>query len=1601
MKRTLLYIAGAVLVVLAAGIIWLFTPMGKKTVQQFVFQKFEQSTGYKIQSADFETNLISRITFRDVTITDTLTRSSLGISELTVNYKLMPAFRGRVTVDSLESDGIRIHLNRNLLDRFTSISKDEPVKQSRWKFKLRYADVSNVQISYEDTSNNAHVLLRNIDALYIPEKTVSVDISGLNGVYQGEIVRPFSARIRGEYLSGDRWQMPVATIRGRETSLSAQGEIGLGESLQIDLMFDGKIGHDLLYFAREFLPEEQEDRITLSAVSLTGDVRYDSSLNYSGEIGAEYVQYDTIRVESLAASITGNNEMVNFNSVRTLLGSERDTLRITGKYDWHRKESEVNAAGHLSSLRYVKYFLAGEEIPVDSPVDFSLNASIPATGIEQTTGSGKFRFTQPIISQKKYSEMQTDITVSADSLRISGEHLDNQVEISGQFAWPFQFDGTIQLNSIAEFDSTVAQLLSPVVSGEFAGRVGHADMFTVNGELFADVTYSSADGNPYSVHSELPFQGDTAGFRIRDGSLKVNDLSPSNVRAGVDFSPQLKVSLDITEPYSPNGDSTLGNFHAGVQYSQMKGYAGQIVAENLSLQRWTQLIPRMVNQVYGNVNIQTDFIYTQDSLQGSGRIFMKEARFATTPIDSVNAQFHWDTAGLTITSGKASTQNLSASLDGYLPFSSNDSLHLTVSGERWPLDVANPFLPDPWQINGMINHKITVQGNYLTPSIEGQVEVDSGFVRWDKNNPPIKNFQARIDFSGRTFDVQFVHFQYDTYPVKISGEGTLTPSFNGEISLEPKGAVEVDFDYSQGGRVALIMNSVPVAVARAYIPLQLKTPGNVSGTLNIDSFTEDPFIQSNGVWQSQDDTSASEWSYRWNGEYQEQKITLNRSTLSTPNGIIQVQGSVPLDMQNGGITDSVKVDSLDLWLVVSEIKAQLANDYTDRIRATSGEVNGDISVGGTWAEPTLGGYLSGTDIDLHSAIQEWEVLDLGWQMDFNGKQFTLNNASASLNSYPIEAAGSFTFDDPKNIAVELDGEFNNHSQLQLRMKHNSVTDSIAGNLHVSKLRLDTLLNVIKVQKPLQGITHLSIALSGTRSAPEFNYTADVKDLTVEQVRFQQATFSGNYQSGFLAIDTLLLKNKGASVLGSGRVSADVSLAPFSIAAVGEQADFQFAARDFPLDPFEIGFANEADINGILNADVSYKKTETSRKITGNLAVTRFNSNLPFFQQKITSGELQLDFNGNRVQVQRGRLSIDKHPVQFAGTVTIPPEGAVQYDMSISTDQITLTREKIVSMTLAPSNLRLITRAGEPTYVEGTVTFNSFKYRKDIPNPQILTLIGTRTIRPQRLTQAMLEDIRLNLSVQMLKNATVQNNLADLEFTADVQLSGPLYQPRFSGRIATNSGEIFYLRRTFEIQNAQVFFNGTPNLNPDINIVATTVVPDYQNIDEIDYTFTLNITNTLRQPRIQLSSDPARRPKTNEQLTQSDIIGILAVGRPRDQFSGVVGEGNLTQTLVRQAEQFSSKRIASAVEYRVGRLLDLDKVAIEGNLFNMSGAHSPTFTAQKDLSKRLTLTYSTSIGHSNEQGIRLNYQLSPTWYLVTETNQQEEYGVDLKYRIKFK
>ena len=98
--------------------------------------------------------------------------------------------------------------------------------------------------------------------------------------------------------------------------------------------------------------------------------------------------------------------------------------------------------------------------------------------------------------------------------------------------------------------------------------------------------------------------------------------------------------------------------------------------------------------------------------------------------------------------------------------------------------------------------------------------------------------------------------------------------------------------------------------------------------------------------------------------------------------------------------------------------------------------------------------------------------------------------------------------------------------------------------------------------------------------------------------------------------------------------------------------------------------------------------------------------------------------------------------------------------------------------------------------------------------------------------------------------------------------------------------------------------------------------------------------------------------------------------------------------------FSSQRLSHYVGRELGSLIGIEDIAIQGNLFATDQSAGPQLLASEQLSDRLRVTYTTTVGRANEQSVRLDYELDKFWSVQGETDQKGAAALDLKYKLRF-
>ncbi len=439
----------------------------------------------------------------------------------------------------------------------------------------------------------------------------------------------------------------------------------------------------------------------------------------------------------------------------------------------------------------------------------------------------------------------------------------------------------------------------------------------------------------------------------------------------------------------------------------------------------------------------------------------------------------------------------------------------------------------------------------------------------------------------------------------------------------------------------------------------------------------------------------------------------------------------------------------------------------------------------------------------------------------------------------------------------------------------------------------------------------------------------------------------------------------------------------------ETLDYNIKAQDLNLALFQMpeGFLStlQGNVNGSVRARGSFDKPDVS----GNLTAERLQIKPDFLSEPVKNGKIQVRFDKNNLHLDTLRFQLGDGWLNASGDAQLENRQLTAFGLNLRANNIKASNAGVFEAAVETANIDYIHKNGDYS-LTGKVRFSETRFTYRFQPSYILTLLD-RTEQPIEQYPEFIRKTQLDIRIQDSDQLWIDNNLAKLRLSAALSVIGTPPEPVVTGRLSVVEGYIIYLDRKFHVEKGVLDFADPNRINPFITLTAVAEVKDYQTEDEKEYTITLNIDGTLEKPKIDLHSQPP--------LGKQNILALLTLGSTLDQPSGEAS-GDLSGVIRDRLERYSSKRITGFVSRQAETYFGLKEVQIEGNVFNAFNSGSSRLSATKQIGNRLEMTYFTTIGHINDQGIRLNYKLIDHFSIEGEADQTGKSGVDFKYRIKF-
>ncbi|MDQ6760043.1 MAG: translocation/assembly module TamB domain-containing protein [Acidobacteriota bacterium] len=577
-------------------------------------------------------------------------------------------------------------------------------------------------------------------------------------------------------------------------------------------------------------------------------------------------------------------------------------------------------------------------------------------------------------------------------------------------------------------------------------------------------------------------------------------------------------------------------------------------------------------------------------------------------------------------------------------------------------------------------------------------------------------------------------------------------------------------------------------------------------------------------------------------------------------------------------------------------------------------------------------------------------------------------ANGNLRGTPLEGYGEW----------KLEGDYPGHAEM------------VVPRMTIATLH-GLMPNTTQPELPFEGFVEGKVDLNGPLKKPD-QLKAEVRLSTVQINASQNVRLRAGAQQR-----DLVVRNSKPVLLEATTRSIDIKSAEFAGPETTIEVQGRLAAGSkSPWDVRVNGSINLAilqlfnpDLLASGNASVNstLRGAFSEPEVSGQLVLKNaslYLTDLPngldqanglifFDKNRATVNQLTAMSGGGRIKFQTGSF------VGFRG-------GGLVYRVQGSADHVRYRSPEGVSITVNAAMSLLGT--SDNSVLSGTVTVMKAGFN---PKTDIGSLLATtaRPVSTQSIPNPYLRGIQYDIRVESAASLEIETSLTrNIEAEANVRVRGTLERPVVLGNLSVNEGEIEFFGNKYNINRGDVNFYNTVKIEPIIDMDLETVVRGVT----VDIAFS----GPLNKLNFSYRSDPP--------LQTNDIIALLAVGRAPSN-NGRLGS---SQTVAGNSSYFTTgsnallgQAISAPVAGRLQRFFGVSHLKIDPQLTDLTSIPQARVTLEQQISKDVTLTYITNLTRTQEQIIRVEWDLNRQWSLIALRDENGAFGVDFQFRKRFK
>ncbi len=243
-------------------------------------------------------------------------------------------------------------------------------------------------------------------------------------------------------------------------------------------------------------------------------------------------------------------------------------------------------------------------------------------------------------------------------------------------------------------------------------------------------------------------------------------------------------------------------------------------------------------------------------------------------------------------------------------------------------------------------------------------------------------------------------------------------------------------------------------------------------------------------------------------------------------------------------------------------------------------------------------------------------------------------------------------------------------------------------------------------------------------------------------------------------------------------------------------------------------------------------------------------------------------------------------------------------------------------------------------------------------------------------------VELDLRVQAPEAFRIDNNLARMEASVNLTVSGTIASPEIAGTASVRPGGRFrFGGNEYRVETGRILLRGYPTEPPELDITARTSVGEY------------DIRLVLRGSTDNLSTELTS--ESHPQLSRGDVASLLITGRTLSEIS------NTSRDIVsNRMVSYLGSTLADLAKLGIGEALPFEIVTVEPSLIAGEADPGARFTIGARFNDSLSLVYSIGLDNAETQIWVVDYELPRRTRTQIVRDEDNEYTLGLSQEIRF-